>query len=302
MNIVKVIGGLGNQMFQVAFALAMQEKGIFTKIDITAFKNYSLHYGYEIPKIFKCNTTLLEASLDEINEFKDTRKFFKWRKLLGRLLLLNPNSFISHMHYIEKRSTTYDETILFSDEKYLEGYWQNEQFFSHIGKQIVDTFEWSSIDEKNRKLSERMKKENSVSLHVRKLDQPKNFKEFLYRIRLTFLWRTASKDYYQNAIKLIEERVPNPVFYLFSDNLKWTKDNLEIKGKYEIIDYNRGTRSHYDMFLMTQCKHNIISMSSFSWWGAWLNQNADKIIIAPKKWANRFNLYNNIIPPNWLKI
>ena len=113
-------------------------------------------------------------------------------------------------------------------------------------------------------------------------------------------------NYYKIAIQEIQVRVKNPKFFVFTDDADWVKDEFsKILKKYQLVDWNLGSDSWQDMALMSNCKHNIIANSSFSWWGAWLNKNDKKIVIAPEKWFSSADEYYNtkdIIPSNWIKI
>ena len=125
---------------------------------------------------------------------------------------------------------------------------------------------WNNISKPNKLLAIKMHDEESISLHIRKLEPVKNIKQFLMLLRIRLVWRTCSASYFYNAIKLIEKKVENPKFYVFTDNLNWVERNLKLPHNVQIINWNKNKDSYQDMFLMCNCKHNIISMSSFSWW------------------------------------
>ena len=112
----------------------------------------------------------------------------------------------------------------------------------------------------------------------------------------------CSLDYYRNAIKTILKRVENPVFFVFSDDIAWVKNNLVIDAPNVFIDHNSCMESYNDMRLMSLCQHHIIANSSFSWWGAWLGTNSNKIVIAPKQWFAHTKSTDDLIPVAWLKL
>lgn len=300
MNIVKVIGGLGNQMFQYAFYHIINKKSI-TKLDTSSFSNYNLHNGLEIDQVFGLNTKTLSASQDEIEVIKDSRPFFRFRKLIG-FFFFRKNSFIKDSHYLEENYSEFNEAVLCSKAKYLEGYWQNENYFLNHKDEIQSLFTWRHISEKNIELATEMRSRNSVAIHIRRFDHPKSLKQIFYRLRLLLIWRVAKDDYYFRAINYTKANIENPYFYVFTDNIPWVKKNVLPKIEGTLINWNRGADSSQDMFLMTQCKHNIISMSTFSWWGAWLNTNKDKLVVAPKKWAVKLEINKGIIPKSWIKL
>lgn len=302
MKIVRIIGGLGNQMFQYAFFLSLQNKGFNTKIDISGYANYSLHYGLELEKVFRLELKHCIASDEEIDRIKDNYKYFSLRKILGNILFSNSNRFIKSSHFIQPNFSHFYKNNYTQEDKYLDGYWQNEEYISNYDSLIREIFQWTNIDKKNICLRKKMNQENSISIHIRRLDRPTNFKQLLFATRLRIVWRIASKKYYLNAIKYINNRIEQPQYYILTDNIKWVKRHIPITHNFTIVDWNRGSDSNQDMYLMTKCKHNIISMSSFSWWGAWLNNNPDKIVIAPKKWAPRFISKDEIIPKKWIRL
>ncbi len=130
-----------------------------------------------------------------------------------------------------------------------------------------------------------------MSIHIRRGDFLNNERH-----------NTDKNSYYKEAIELIENKVENPVFFVFSDDMDWVKTNLNAKHETNFIDFNDALTNFEDMKLMSACKHNIIANSSFSWWAAWLNRNENKIVIAPKKWLNDDSNTNDIIPETWIKI
>jgi len=303
-NIIKIIGGLGNQMFQYAFYYSFVRKNNDgkSKLDITEFGQYTLHNGIELNSVFGINLKDQIATLSEIKKVKDKHPFFKYRKILGRILSKNPNLFLSKKHFVEKSFSNFSPEVYNFKGKYLEGYWQNEKYFKFFRSELLAFFSWKNVTEQNQKYAERMKNENSVSVHIRRFDKPKTFHDLFYRLRLALVWRTCKKSYYLRSIDLLNKELINPVFYIFTDNINWVKKNIPQNKNFILVDWNRGKDSNQDMYLMTRCKHNIISMSSFSWWGAWLNQNPEKIVIAPKKWAAKFVRKTDIIPQDWIKL
>ena len=177
---------------------------------------------------------------------------------------------------------------------YYIGYWQSEKFFKDISDEIRKDFSFPKFtSEKNLEILKLIKSYNSVSIHIRRGDylQNRGFNGL------------APLEYYQKAIEYIKNKIENPHFFIFSNDIEWCRKNLSIENSY-YIDWNRGEESYRDMQLMSLCKHNIIPNSTFSWWGAWLNKNPNKIVIAPEKWFNDcVNIdYSNIVPETWIKI
>lgn len=301
MNIVKIWGGLGNQMFQYAFFQALKNKNYPIKLDVKAFKTYTLHQGYELTDLFSIPDDEF-CSTDEINALKDINPHFFFRISFGKLIFSDPNRFVKDTHLIEINYSKYEQDYLKRENTYLDGYWQSEKYFSDIESQIRGIYKWKNVNKKNLATANVMLSENSVAIHIRRFDRPKNLKEIYMQFKLLLVWRVCSKKYYLQALKYLSKTLVNPKYYIFTDNLSWVKKNIPLRDDCVVVDWNRNKDSHYDMFLMTQCKHNIISMSSFSWWGAWLNQNPNKIVIAPKKWALRYTKDIDLIPLEWKRL
>lgn len=281
MIITKLLGGLGNQMFQYAAGrtLAAKHNAEF-KLDISAYETYKIQ-DYAIN-----NLNIIEniSTTKEIKEFKH-KKFLK----------LIP---IKNKKYIKEKEFTYDPDIFYlSDNVYLEGYWQSVKYFQSIENIIRHDFKFKTQpQDKNLELSKIITNTNSISLHIRRGD-------YITNPVANAVHGLCSLDYYEKSINYIAEKVENPQFFIFSDDAQWAKENLNIPFLTNIIDWNKNENSYEDMRLMSLCKHNIIANSSFSWWGAWLNQNSDKIVIAPEKWFNTSKIdAKDLVPENWIKL
>lgn len=286
MHIVKLIGGLGNQMFQYALYRVFIEMGQECKIDISDFKNYKLHNGYELERVFHLKPLICNDS--EKNKLSNSGSNFLnriKRKIQGR----------KATEYIEN-SCLFDSSVLHQKEpKYFEGYWQSEKYFSSIEYILKKEFSFHEIEDlQNKSIQREIINSNSVSLHVRRGDYVNNP---LYD-------NICDSVYYCKAIRRLETELANPTYYIISNDIDWCKANLpEIQGRSVFIEWNNTTNSYRDMQLMSLCKHNIIANSSFSWWGAWLNNNPNKIVIAPKKWFNDDSAdCRDIVPEKWIRL
>jgi Glycosyl transferase family 11 len=182
----------------------------------------------------------------------------------------------------------------------IDGYWQSEKYFIAYEELIRRIFRFptfSSADESNALLSE-LKQLNAVSVHVRRGDYLNS--------QILQLHGLCSLSYYQTAIAYIQAKFPDAVFCFFSDDIEWVKQELvQLTPNYRIAEGNGGTNAWKDMCLMSNCKHHIIANSSFSWWGAWLNPDAEKTVIAPKQWFNTTDAYyatTDLLPDRWMKM
>jgi hypothetical protein len=200
--------------------------------------------------------------------------------------------------HIEEKEIDFKEEILqLKGDYYLDGYWQSEKYFSRIPDAIRNDFSFRPVISPSKlDLIEKMKKGNSVSIHVRKA------KDFETKSRIN----TCDVDYYRRAIDKMRNSVTNAVFYVFSDNFDWCRENLAF-AEPVFMDTKAapGDDGCLDMQLMSYCKHNIIANSSYSWWSAWLNPNKDKLVIAPSIWFNKdTSSYNieDIAPKTWITL
>jgi len=294
MIITKIQGGLGNQMFQYAcgHALSLKTKNKLV-LDTTWFKQHSIDTRREfLLSIFKTSINLAENWQIEIfNQFFKkpfTSLSDKWQKKVlkkvGLIRILEPGS-----HQTININTFGAKHIL------LNGFWQTEEYFKKYEKQIRRDFSFMSPPKSDIKFwLNKINHTNSISIHIRREDYANNPKTRAYHGLL-------SLKYYSSAIKLIKTKVCKPVFFVFSDDLQWVKKNFKISNKFFYVDHEN--QDWEDLRLMSHCQHNIIANSSFSWWGAWLNKNKRKIVIAPANWyASKSIDSSKITPQSWLKI
>ena len=276
MVIVKLWGGLGNQMFQYALYLAYKHKHVTVKLDKSFYDTYHDFNGYELEKIFAIQpdySGALETSL--------LKAFSK----LGSKLLGTPYKETTDM------LCNYYEEVAEMKSGFLKGYWQSEKYFSDCTNIIRSAFAFSSPDdEKNKNTLAEMKNTNSVSVHIRRGDYLEQNRDW-----------AIGPEYYKKAISEMQHRLESPVFFVFSDDIQWVKDNIDVPNP-TYVTWNTKENSFRDMQLMSSCKHNIIANSSFSWWGAWLNENPGKIVLTPNRWFPFFEGTRDVIPSQWEKI
>ena len=280
MIITKLKGGLGNQLFQYAAgrAVALHHK-VPLKLDLTIFETNKLHNGYRLDQ-FAIQSDI--ATKNEIFNLKGGNNVL--------FSALRKAGFVKRKSYFkEKRSSHFDTSIFKNNFIYLDGYWQNELYFSDIRELLLrELSPISSMNDLGNAYLEPIKNSNSVSLHVRRGDYL-NLKNV----------GVLDVDYYMKAVEYIRTNVEKPIFFIFSDDLEWCKNSL---GFLEGCIYVDRTQTEIDdLKLMSFCRHNIIANSSFSWWGAWLNQNPKKTVIAPKGWLLNVPGSSNVILSDWVK-
>jgi len=285
-------------MFQYAtgFALALKNKNS-QKIDITEYDKNST----DTPRKFSLNVFNITSPIALSEEIILVRKNNIWSKLINLI-----NQKILRKYYLDFHPDLFKKInikIKKGGSIYLEGNFQSEKNFAEFSPQIRQefTFKKEFFNDKVKQLAEVIQKENSVSIHIRRGDYINDKKTNKYH-------GFCPTEYYKEAVVLIKQRVPSPVFYIFTDDEKWVSENfatpefIKLIPTYVNISKNH-LKDHEEMYLMSQCKHHIIANSSFSWWGAWLNKKSDKIVIAPEKWVSKKpNPHPNIIPETWIKI
>jgi hypothetical protein len=295
MVITRILGGLGNQMFQYAAGLSLAVKlESELKMDVREFKDYSLHQGFELERIFSVQGT--RASSNDLNRVLGWQSSRLAKSFIQKMNL----SFLNSEKNVKEPSFEYWKGFEILDgDLYLDGYWQSEEYFKNIEDNIRLNFEFKiPFDKKNQKLSEVIQSVDSISLHIRRGD-------YLNSNSANLIHGTCSMDYYHNAINYLKRKLDAPVLFVFSDDIAWVKKNLGTDLKAYYVSHNIAKNSYRDMQLMSLCNHNIIANSTFSWWGAWLNKNRDKIVIAPQKWFANDEMQLktvNIYPNSWVKL
>jgi hypothetical protein len=276
MIISRVIGGLGNQMFQyaIAKAISLENKDDF-KLNISDFKTDQL-FPYRLNQ-FKITEKL--ATKKEIQSFLGRKQLlYPIKKRLGMTPL-----------YREKERCVFDRAVFDHANIYLKGYWQNALYFNKYRKSILDDFTpVKDFSKETKDYLEQIKNCQSTSVHIRRGD-------YLKHAELGVL----TLDYYHKAMKHISELCPDSRFYVFSNDITWCKEAFKDLSNINIVENPESEIS--DMWLMSHCKNNIIANSSFSWWGAWLNKHDNKIVISPKEWRKDNPEHHKWVPNGWLQ-
>lgn len=275
MKIVRIDGGLGNQMFCYAFALALANAaGEDVLLDSHRYAFFPNHHGYELGRLF--NIELKEASSSQL--WKVT--YPAYNVFMSRLFQRLPRR---RSEIIVPYEDAYPDILNENKDGYYIGNWQWYKVFDPIRSKITEAFRFKApLSHKNAQLyAELSASDSSVSLHIRRGD-------YLYTPQYCNI---CTLDYYKRAIAEARQKLGTiDYFAIFSNDSKWCEDNIvPLLGDATVtlVDWNIGEESYNDMRLMSACRCNIIANSSFSWWGAYLNQRADKVVISPDVWINR---------------
>lgn len=298
MNIIRMSGGLERQMFQYALYMKLVSMGREVKFDdINEYQDDRTRpimlsvFDIDYPR----------ATWGEINEYTDgsTTVGARLRKL-----------FTGKRTKIYNEIGMYDPKLLENDDVYLKGKFMSQKYFEDILPEVKKTYTFPPIEELS--ITPRANRNflpyysditscNAVGLHIRRSDS--RYNEELYE-------NICTTEYYRAAIKYIDERVENAKFFVFSNEPKWVKnwlkdiirgfitkgmsnvDILKLRSRFVLVEANDEYTSYLDMFLLSKCRHNIMSNSSFSWWGAWINDNPDKIVISPSNWLNGIDTHD----------
>lgn len=281
-------GGLGNQLFQYAIGRSISIKnGVKLKLDISLMNGYDLR-TFGLNK-FKFSGEI--ATLSEVKYYSSNNKYFN--KILQSIYSKTP---FGGNFYCEQNEFVFDPRVMNITKGYITGYWQSYKYFDAIRSTLLKDLKIKEeLNLKNIKVLEKINGSNSVSLHIRRGDYVNNSKN-------NRLYNVFGIEYYNKAINFINHKVENPYFFVFSDDLEWASENINIDGQVEFVNVNSTINPEFDLMLMSNCKHNIIANSTFSWWAAYLNENSRKNVIAPNKWMSTISDLEDLYPSNWIKL
>lgn len=261
------------------------------KLDITSYEEFYKLRSYGLG-VFNIHENY--ATPDEIYKLTlRSKNIFK--RISTRILR---KKYSPPATYVKEKLFHFDpEILILSNNIYLDGRWQSEKYFSDIEEIIRREFSIETPQQgKDKEMANLIASCEAVSLHIRRGD-------YVTNPGISKMLGICELDYYYRCVDHILQVVKKPHFFIFSDSMKWVRENLKLPGSAIFIDHNGARKNYEDLRLMSQCKHHIIANSSFSWWGAWLGRNDKKIIIAPKKWFNDPGFETkDLIPRSWMKM
>ncbi len=287
MLIVNVTGGLGNQLFQYAFYEFLKLNNDNVVLDLSSFQRQSYHYGFELDKVFDLKYDILSKSPTPFFYTDNSKIFYR---IIHKLFDV----------FIKKKFDFYgdDSISLIRKEKfdfdmYFNGFWQDAYYVQEVKdfKTKILNFRLFDLSKKNKELKEYINNNFCVAVHIRRGDY----------LNYSYLNEICNKQYYDQAIQYFKNKYNFCSFVFFSDDILWCKEKFkEIKNSI-FVDWNTKDQSYLDLYMMSLCQNNIIANSTFSWWGAYLNNNNEKIVICPKFWNQR-TLTNHLICPGWIAL
>ena len=274
---IKFKGGLGNQLFQYAMgrSLCIENKIACLLLNTESYNRESLNRTFALAKLQIKGTIITSNSVKKI--FRQQTKLNKIFTALGLHKDIRKDDF--SIQQLKTKNTGFLTSV--------SGYWQSDFYFKNIRQILLKEFTPIHLPELPYWVAEK----NTIAVHVRRTD-------YLTENRYGFL----GEDYYKDAMGILNEKMEDPLFVFFSDDITWCKETF-INSKTIFFEDENWTEDYLQLHLISRCAHQVIANSSFSWWGAWLNTNPDKIVIRPgKPFKEEGLLYESHYPQEWITV
>lgn len=295
MLIMNIIGGVGNQLFEAALGLSLLYSGVISELCLDATTDqYNISRPCLLEKFNIKSSNNYPITIVTSGKVNVAQFMLKYKTIHHDIYRENANWKLSPDQVMKVVKSILTKRSLIT----LTGCYQSEEYFNKYSDKIRKSFKVNKpLSTTALKYKKQILSKNSVCMHVRRGDY------LHYSFIYPSVFHILNPSYYKKASIYMLSVISKPHFFIFSDDIPWCKKNINKllpKGvKYTFVEE---TDTLDDLQLMTFCKHNIIANSTFSWWGAWLNNNKNKIVIAPKKWFKTNTiLYNHVIPKSWLK-
>lgn len=294
MIIIKLQGGLGNQMFQYAFGRYLTLKNnskLVLDLSFLTKRPYGVNYTF---RNYELSEFDIKADIQN-----NTNNLYKniLSKIIGKFKILQLLNVVKFpVIIVQEDFRPIKKYLNLRGNYYLDGFWQSEIFFKEFETQIRQDFNFNSeIPNQCKSFVNEIYQNNSICLHIRRGDFLKNAEN-----RTTH--GVCSIDYYKDAIQHISKNIEYPIFFVFTDDFQWAKSEFK-NNNFKFFDFeDLQSNAVLNLQIMSKCKHFIISNSSFSWWAAWLSENKNKVVIAPKTWFTDKNIdFSKVVPENWIK-
>jgi hypothetical protein len=284
---VTLMGGLGNQLFQYAFGRALSlRSGLELRLSLAFLNDRAPRKGYT-PRRYELDAFSIAAPTTE----REAGALFRPGVLHRIEKRLRPGTRIS------PRGLGFDPLLLEAvDGAIYEGYFQSERYFADCRPILLHELSpRRPLSPDSEDIARRIDETESVAVHVRRGDYVSN-------PAVNAAFGLCGLEYYREALDAMAGRLARPVFFFFSDDMEWVKNNLSTNAECHYVDHNRREAAWEDLVLMSRCRNNIVANSTFSWWGAWLNDHPDRMVIAPDPWFASGDVGDNIIPSGWKRL
>ncbi|HEY4109827.1 alpha-1,2-fucosyltransferase [Puia sp.] len=300
MIIATLNGGLGNQLFQYAAGKALSlKKGVPLYLDISGFDHLPEGTTKRVYELKPFRVSAAPATASQVEKLAAPA-------FAGRLWDRAMPYYRRHVY--QEPFYHYDPHFFdASPNTLLKGYWQSERYFKNYHSVIREELSvHTPLSAATQALAQKIASVNAVSFHIRRGDYATDAKTQSYH-------GLCSPEYYREALRVLMQRIsaggpdaggPGGIeLFVFSDDIPWAKANRLTEFPVTFVEHNDSLHSFEDLYLMSRCKHHIIANSSFSWWGAWLNDQPGKVVIAPAKWFARSDAdTKDLIPAEWLRV
>ena len=300
MVIVRLLGGLGNQMFQYAAARAIAQRTASPlRLDVSFYQTRTpspqssfTSRTYELENL---NVQADIASEDDVQRIAVAHRRSVVSRIATRVPAVRP---LCRNLVVTERHFNFDPGITrLRGNVYLDGYWQSEKYFQGVASAIRNELTVKTEpDRANRDLANSIRRAESVSVHIRRGDYVANSETHAVH-------GTCTIDYYHAAIAHLVSAGVRPELFVFSDDPAWAQENLRVDYPTTYVTHNGAEKSYEDLRLMTLCSHHVIANSSFSWWGAWLSDNPRKQVVAPRQWFRTTDRNTaDLLPREWVRL
>ena len=297
MVIARIMGGLGNQLFQYASARCVAERNrTELKLDTSAYQN-------DGPRQYRLDRFRISghvATSDDLRWVLGSRHGARsWLRRIASLTHWSALDLLPRQAYVRERFYHFDQKIspIMKQDIYWSGYWHSEKYFTDIEASLRSELVLrDELSERSKKMAVKIQKAQSISVHVRRGD-------YVSDEANRAVYPECDIAYYKTAVEYVRHRIKRPHLFVFSDDPEWASKRLLFDMPTTLVDHNGPETDHEDLWLMALCKHNITANSTFSWWGAWLNKNPKKLVVVPEKWFRiGYHDTQDLIPPGWVRL
>ena len=289
MIITKISGGLGNQLFQYAIGKQLAHtQHAALKLDISY---YTKRNQADAPRNYKLNRYRINETLVSPTDEDRILGVSFMRPIKRRLYKMGLDLF--HWNYFRETTFGFFPSILkIKGDAILDGYWQSENYFPDVRTALLNEINLRDefVTAPFRSVVKEIQSVNSVAVQIRRGD-------YVHNTAVNRDFGCCSMEYYKTSIRSMQEQIKDPQFYLFSDDPEWCRSNFK---EFDNMQFVNGFEDFQDLILMCNCRHQIIANSSFSWWGAWLNDNTEKVVVAPKLWMKNIESTEDLFPEDWI--
>lgn len=289
MDVVRIMNGIGNQMFQYAFYKKLKLMGRDVRADISWFESPKADRSFCLKDAFP------DIELDTVGAAEEVQRMMT--KIESRPIWLKAFQYVFRAGRIrvqDGHGIIYNPKYIQMKDRYFDGYWQTEKYWLKEKDEILRSFTFREIkNERLQQIEGICRKKNTVSVHIRRGD-------YLSVNRKGLFAGICTEEYYRKALDYVQSKIPNTCYILFTDDVQWVRENWSLDNQVIAADYLDDELPDWiEMKLMSLCENNIIANSTFSWWGAYLNPNPLKVVISPRIWLNGVKT-PDICPQEWI--